>query len=111
MKFAPYFLLIAHVAALADMTSPLTASAQTTTTLIIPCKYPHGWSSTDAARDVNGTPPGFDHRCVVVYKPPGLILAPCIYREAFSSINWSRILSEPSVRVEYQCPPRFVGGD
>ena len=74
--------------------------------LVVPCKYPLGWSSTDASRDVSGTPPGYDHECIVEYYPPDLIVAPCVYRLVFSSINWSRILYDRPARVEYRCSPR-----
>ena len=82
------------------------AYAQPAAALTIPCQYPRGWSSTDASRDVNGTPPGYDHECIVEFHPPDLIVAPCLYREVFSSINWSRIIYDRPVRVEYRCSPR-----
>jgi hypothetical protein len=31
------------------------------------CQYPHGWNVTDFARDVNGTPAGLDHSCVLAH--------------------------------------------
>jgi hypothetical protein len=107
MKLAPHFLVMtALVVVMIDEASSSKASAQPATSLAIPCKYPHGWSSTDASRDVGGIPPGYDHQCLVEYRPPDLIIAPCAYREVFSSINWSRVLDRPSVRVEYQCSVR-----
>jgi hypothetical protein len=89
--------------AVADAGIVRAAASQVTPTILIPCKYPDGWTSTDATRDVNGIPPGFDHQCLVEYHPPGVIVAPCAYREAFSSINWGRVLKSSSVRVEYRC--------
>jgi hypothetical protein len=89
-----------------DVLTPPSVFAQPAGPLIIPCKYPHGWTSTDAGRDVGGVPPGYGHECVVEYYPPNLIVAPCAYRDVFSSINWDRILYGPSVRVEYRCPRR-----
>jgi hypothetical protein len=106
MKFLSHsFIAIAVVVAVGGLTSG-SALAQPATPLLVPCKYPHGWNSTDAGRDVSGTPPGYEHQCVVEYYPPDLILAPCVYREVFSSINWSRLLDQPIVRVEYRCSPR-----
>ncbi len=31
----------------------------------VACEYPHGWNYTDAYRDINGTPAGADHACLV----------------------------------------------
>jgi hypothetical protein len=80
------------------------ASAQST--ILVPCKYPHGWNSTDAARDVNGTPAGYDHQCLFPFRPPDVIVVPCAVHGEFSSIDWSRVTLGTSLRVEYQCPPR-----
>ncbi len=106
MKFLPSsFIVIALVMTMVGGLTPSMALAQPPTSLIVPCQYPHGWDSTDAGRDVSGTPPGYDHECIVEYYPPDLILAPCAYREVFSSINWSRIFYDRPVRVEYRCSP------
>jgi hypothetical protein len=72
--------------------------------ILVPCKYPHGWNSTDAARDVNGTPTGYDHQCAFPFRPPNVIVVPCSARGEFSSIDWSRVTWGTSLRVEYQCP-------
>jgi hypothetical protein len=96
---------IALLALTMDIASSI-ASAQQAATIWVPCKYPHGWTSTDASRDVNGTPPGYDHLCAVQYQPPGIVLLPCIDREVFDSINWDRVFFGQSIRVEYRCPTR-----
>ncbi|HLW91829.1 MAG TPA: hypothetical protein VKS78_11080 [Roseiarcus sp.] len=47
------------------------ASAQTPRRVLVPCSYPHGWNSTDASRELRGTPNGLDHQCVVEYGADG----------------------------------------
>ena len=39
--------------------------AQTPTRMLVPCNYPHGWNSGDASRELQGTPNGDRHQCVV----------------------------------------------
>jgi hypothetical protein len=85
-----------------DATS-FTSAVSQPARFLVPCKYPQGWNSTDASRDVNGTPAGFDHQCIVEYQPPGRILIPCGARDVFSSINAARDFYGWPVRVEYQC--------
>jgi hypothetical protein len=42
-----------------------TAPAQTPERVWVPCSEPNGWNSTDASREANGVPNGFDHQCLV----------------------------------------------
>jgi hypothetical protein len=95
---------IAFLVLAAGVSPPANASSQQARTILIPCKYPHGWTSTDASRDVSGTPSGYEHQCAFQYRPPGVIVVPCSEREVFDSINWGRDLLGSSLRVEYQCP-------
>src|SRR5579862_4661859 len=103
--------LIAGLAVGDSAASP--ARAQPTTPVLIPCKYPKGWNSTDASRDVNGTPDGYDHQCVVqlqgrhvvqyrVYQAER-VLIPCKYLDVTSSINPSRDFFGQPIAIEYQC--------
>ncbi len=33
--------------------------------IAVRCTYPHGWNYTDSYRDINGTPGGPGHDCIV----------------------------------------------
>jgi hypothetical protein len=47
------------------MTSASTAFVQAPQRFEMGCSFPHGWNSTDAAREVEGIPNGMNHQCLV----------------------------------------------
>jgi hypothetical protein len=49
----------------AAVTLVISASGAVAAPTYVPCYFPNGWNSTDAHRELAGTPNGMHHQCLV----------------------------------------------